>query len=472
MKLRLFIGLCLIATFSASAQDNNIYGTVGLGLNANLPGRVPFWFRANQFGSTPLPGASATGYASFYKYYDTTDNPSFDWGGGLSVRADAGKGTKGSIIEGYLKAAFDVFEIKAGRYKQQVGLADSTLSSGSFAVSGNALGIPQVSLSIPEFYTIPALNGLFAVKGSFGIGWAGEYITQTKEPLPVNTYFHQKSFYVRLGQENWRVHFTGGLNHQVIYGGEKTLYGSAYKQNGWQTFWTVATEGKYNGRRYGNYLGSVDMGAEIELNSARIFLYRQNFYDKSGLFHAANLKDGLNGISVTNTDEGNGNFHWHKVVLEFMYSNSQAYGSRPSYENYYNDATYTQGWAYKGAGLGNPLLSNNLNLRYSPYNSSDVFINNRVVALHGGLEATAYNFDIKGKATYSRNYGTYNPLQSEVSHDPSSGAIDAGVNQLSTYLEVSRALPHDLRLTAAGALDYGKLLYNSAGLMLMISKSF
>jgi hypothetical protein len=471
MKLPALLILIFLSAMAASGQDNHIYGTVGVGANLNLPNRVPFWFRANQFGSTPLPGASGSVYGSFHKYYDTVDNPLIDWGGGLELRGDAGPNTRGTIVEGYLKAALSIFELKAGRLKETVGLADSTLSSGSFDVSGNALGIPQVELSIPQFYTIPVLKGLFAIKGSFAVGWAGQTSTDIKSSQPYNSYYHQKSFYVRLGQPGWRIHFTGGVNHQVIYGGEQLTYGSGYKLNGFQSFLHAATGKRYLGHRIGNNLGSVDMGAEIELNTVRVFLYRQSFYDQSGLFHLANLRDGLNGISLTNKEPGYGNMRWHKLVLEFLYSNDQAHLSRPA-ENYYNDVDYPQGWSYKGAGLGNPLLSNNLYLRFQPYNQTDRFINNRVIALHGGLDASLFNFDIRGKLTYSKNYGTFNPAQQQGTHDPSAYPISDGVGEVSGYLEVSRKLPHELRIGAAAALDYGHLLYNTAGAMLILTKSF
>ena len=472
MRLHLTV-LGLLVSALAMSQDNTIYSEIGIGANANLPNRVPFWFRSNQYGATPLPGASTSVYGSFHKYYDTIDNPLLDWGGGLVVRGDVGSTTHGTIVEGYLKMALSVFEIKAGRMREPMGLVDSSLSSGAFAVSGNAPGIPQVEISMPNFYTIPVLDGLFAIKGSFSMGWLGQTQSSGKSFVrPFSTYLHQKSFYVRLGKPDWAIHLTGGLNHQVMYGGEDQLYGAGYSISKFQSLLHAATETKYKGRRIGNYLGSVDMGAEIELNDYHIFLYRQNFYDQAALFHFANLKDGLNGISITNKKDNDAKIKWHKVVVEFLYSNDQGHNSRPTAENYYNNAIYTSGWSYEGYGIGNPLLSQHLYLRYGSANAADAFINNRLVALHGGMEGSIFDIKFCGMVSYSRNYGTYSTVQTSTVHDQSAPDLSQGVSELSTYLELAKELPHALTVSASGALDYGKLLYNSAGVQVRISKSF
>jgi len=43
-----------------------------------------------------------------------------------------------TLIEGYGKLRISVFEIRAGRTKEIIGLCDTSLSSGSFSISGNA----------------------------------------------------------------------------------------------------------------------------------------------------------------------------------------------------------------------------------------------------------------------------------------------------------------------------------------------
>ena len=65
-------------------------------------------------------------------------------------------------------------KFRAGRSKEIMGLCDTTLSSGSWSVSGSNLGIPEVEISVPEFFIIPWLGQLFAFKGNFSHGWMGD----------------------------------------------------------------------------------------------------------------------------------------------------------------------------------------------------------------------------------------------------------------------------------------------------------
>ena len=97
-----------------------------------------------------------------------------DWGASVEGRANIGDKSNFTLIEGYGKVRISIFEIRAGRSKEIMGLCDTSLTSGAWAVSGNALGIPKVQISIPEFYSLPLFGKLFAFKGNFAHGWIGE----------------------------------------------------------------------------------------------------------------------------------------------------------------------------------------------------------------------------------------------------------------------------------------------------------
>src|SRR5690606_16723423 len=124
-------------------------------------------------------------------------------------RTNLGKESNLSLIEGYGKMRIAIFQLKAGRTKDVMGLnGDSSLTSGNFAISGNALGIPKIDISIPQYYTLPIWDGLVAIKGNFAHGWAGRYLAHTiggsTQGLIVypKTFFHQKSLYGRIGKES------------------------------------------------------------------------------------------------------------------------------------------------------------------------------------------------------------------------------------------------------------------------------
>ncbi|HEX9511590.1 MAG TPA: capsule assembly Wzi family protein [Puia sp.] len=457
---------------------------------------VPFWLRSNQFGSVPLPGTSGSFIGALRKDYDTVDNmPTdvvsgshtkvVDWGASLELRGDMGFGQRSrlALIEGYAKLKVSIFELKAGRAKEIMGLVDTSLSSGAFAVSGNALGIPKVQISIPEYWTLPFFGDLFSVKGNFAHGWLGEQPIRTS-PLvkQANTYFHQSSLYVRLGKPDWRLHLYGGFNHQVYWGHEKEINGKSYQLSTFKSFEYVVLGKTYQGSKVGNHLGSVDLGMEYEFGNTKLFLYRQNFYDEGALAKLANIADGLNGISLLNERPRESSFQWHRLLLELFYSKDQAgypwsIRTKSGDENYYNNYQYSHGWSYKDQALGNPLITTYPMARAGlPNDPSDYFSNNRVVAFHAGMEGYLDDYQFTAKATYSFNYGTFGTSKWGYStgnsfHPPDYG-IWKEVRQFSTYLEVQRGFNNGWQAGCVAALDAGDLLYNSSGLILKLKKSF
>src|SRR5690606_21927289 len=130
---------------------------------------------------------------------------------GLEARTNVGSTTQVQLIDAHVKARYAMFEAKLGRTKDVMGLnGDTLLSSGNFAVSGNALGVPMLDLRIPEYYRLPWWGGLFSFKGNFANGYMGKmpidtglYTNHTPDPLP--TLLHQKSLYGRLGKPHWRL---------------------------------------------------------------------------------------------------------------------------------------------------------------------------------------------------------------------------------------------------------------------------
>jgi hypothetical protein len=500
--LLLFYFFCFIS-ISLIAQMNTYRNTywdtyhASLGVQGILTtsDHVPFWMRANQFGSVPLPGASGSFIGAVRKDYDSSADHLVDWGASVEARGDAGSSSRATLIEGYVKLRVSIFELKGGRVKDFTGLVDSTLSTGSFAVSGNALGIPKLQLSIPNYWSLPFFGRLFAVQGTFAVGWVGKAPITVKaipDSIQLKTYFHQLSFYGRLGRPDWPLKLYGGFNHEVFWGGEREFTGPRYKLSGFKTFEYAVIGKTYLGSKIGNHLGSIDLGIEYSLGNMRLFLYRQNFYDEGALAKLANLADGLNGISITNTtdmdDEDDDGFHshrglqWRKVVLEFFCSKNQAgYPSskrtNSGDENYYNNYQYSEGWSYKGMGLGNPFISPYTTTRKGQaHDPVDYFINNRVVAFHAGFEGSVNSLWFSAKASYSFNYGNFGTsiwgYSTGGSFHPPSHGIFKEVRQFSSFLEVAQPLDNGYQIGVAGAWDSGHLLYNSAGLIVKLTKTF
>jgi len=496
--------LSFFVILSLFAQDSLYHFKVEAQGIATSKNHVPFWMRSNQFGSVPLDGASGSFIAGATKSYASPYQKGgkfFDWGAGFEGRVNGGNRGQFLLLEAYGKIRLAMFELKAGRTKDVMGLnGDTTLSSGNFAVSGNALGIPKVEISIPNYYTLPIFDGLFAIKGNIAHGWVGRMPFQKgqfadpnhpyiKDGVP--TYFHQTSLYGRIGKTNWRAKVYLGINHEAYWGNEKAIYGEYFGLSPIETFYHVLIGKVYRfggGTGYtkiGNQLGSVDIGFQYDFDNISLLVYRQNIYDVGALSRLANIRDGLNGITLTNrmyrTDLSSG-FQWKKILVEFLYTKNQAgekwsKATKSGDEDYYNNGYYFKGWSYHEVGIGTPFITPARLVREGqPRDPRQFFVNNRVIAFHLGAELSYKSWSFLGKASYSKNYGTFATSETGASlgdryRDPVYG-IFKNVNQFSLYGEIGRSLANGYSVGAAIAIDRGKLLNNSMGGFLKITKSF
>lgn len=479
----------LLLTSNVGGQVNNYNFTVQTLGGYTTPDVVPFWLRSNQYGSIPLDGASLSFIGSASKNYGLSSDKLFDWGASFEGRADLGQGSNLTLIEGYGKVRLGIFELRAGRSKKIIGLCDTTLSSGSWAVSGSNLGIPEIELAVREYWTLPWFDQMFSFKGNYVHGWLGDlklarYIEQ--DTLLLGSYLHQKSLYGRFGKPGWRLKLYGGFNHQVVWGHEQDYYAEDYTLTPIETYLYVITGKKYsNGyiqdERQGNHLGSLDIGLEYMFDKVKLLLYRQNLYEAGALAYLANIQDGLNGVCLVNLHEGGKKEKWDKFLVEFLYTKNQAgepwspeTGS--AYEPYYDHGQYITGWAYLGNGLGTSFIGTRTYLKENlPTHPDEYFINNRVMVFHFGGEGEFEKLGYLFKLSFSRNYGTYRTTDEEQStglDDPGSYGVFGEQKQFSGYFELNRGLSNGINLGFVGALDFGELYYNSFGIFIKASYSF
>jgi len=514
--LLLTISTAFLFTESYAQLRENYKADIEVQAIGTTNGTVPFWMRSNQFGSIPLSGASGSLIGRFSKNYsELTPNEEIygrerliDWGFGLEARANGGKTSNLQLIQAYVKAKVSIFELKVGRTKDVMGLnGDTTLSSGNFAVSGNALGMPKVEISIPEYWRIPILDGLFSVKGTFSNSWLGQIKVldsivvyprpdrpDSKLVYPIfdnrpETYLHQKSLYVRLGKKNWKMQLYGGFSHQAQWGSERGVYGSNFKLSPLQTFLYVATGRAYGApgiptSKIGNQLGSIDLGIEYDFNNFGLMAYRQFFYDVGALSKLANAADGLTGLAITNKnyEQGRTGVQFKKFLVEYFYSKNQAgypwsTPTKSGDEDYYNNYYYVKGWSYYRQGIGSPLITLREDAKSGQANRDiEYFLNNRVKAIHLGVEGSINSINLVSKITWSRNYGTFGTSKygssTGVIRDENNLNIFKPVNQFSFHLQGDIKVKESLTLGCSTAFDLGKLLNNSSGILVSLKKSF
>ncbi len=420
------------------AQSNEIKREIKYSAEAgtiiSTNGETPFWLRANQYGTVPnqspiftLRGSVSSDYKKAITKEDQYKLSKFDWGYGLNIVGNVGKENQFLIPEAYVKAKYGAFEIYAGRRKEIFGLVDSTLSSGSYIWSGNALPMPKIQVSTPNFVPLGFTKGFLSFKGNYAHGWFENSRTDVK-----NFYLHQKSLYFKLGKPDWKFHFYGGFNHQVQWGGE-LLYpdpknefsingkvGSSF--NDYLNVVTgkslaVASDTSKNGgndalNRSGNHLGTLDVGFDISTAAFTILCYRQSIFEDGSLAYLSNITDGLNGISISIKKTSDAKIRIQKIVVEYLKTTSQGGvgGSENTYsrlrgqDNYFNNSVYRNGWSYNQTALGTPFINNSKEIK----TSSIFFTNNEVQAFYLGiLGQIGKDIETEIKLSYSANFGTY-----------------------------------------------------------------
>jgi hypothetical protein len=463
--------------------------------------QTPFWSRTNQYGIVPLESQFLTFRGAAHKDYSKQVEEKrakrFDFGYGFSSVINVGKSNHFYLQEAYVKTRYKSLEFFAGRRKEIVGLVDSTLSSGSYAWSGNALPMPKVQFHIQNYMPIIG-KGVISIKGSYGLGWFNnDQLSQS--------YLHQKSLYSRIGKENWKIKFYGGFNHQVQWGGKINL---PYKLNTVKSnqlpssfsdyvFVVSGISLNYQSRqknidttkytdfdltnRVGNHLGTIDIGIEVNTKTAKILFYRQNLYDDGSLFSLANIADGLNGVSIVPINTENKKVIIERLTFEFLNTSNQGGFVGPTStipeirgrDNYFNHPQFLNGWSYKNKTIGTPFITPTENTKniYPKYlitnspNYLEYFTNNnRVQVYHLGVQLKIldkYNYLFRG--SYSKNFGSYD--------SPFTNSIK-GITQYSFQNSLEFNNRKKLKFNINWAFDIGSLYQPSNGVSCSIKKQW
>ncbi|WP_394993418.1 capsule assembly Wzi family protein [Emticicia sp.] len=459
------------------------------GVYISTSNQTPFWLRSNQYGIVPLESQFLTVRGAVHKEYDSTKNEQnklkkFDYGYGVSSAVNVGKKSNLFIPEVYLKVRYGAFEIYGGRRKEVVGLVDTTLTSGSYIWSGNALPMPKFQISIPNYTSIIG-HGLISIKGAFAHGWFDNGYVK-------NYYLHQKWIYGRIGKPNWRVKFYAGFNHQVQWGGEpaksyveagtgaliskfpsdfatylKVVSGVSLNKNDSGTDTGIPLNEAWN--RAGNHLGTLDIATEVTLKNIDLFLYRQSIYEDGSLFYLNNIADGLFGFSIKRKNIQKG---LTKVCFEYLNTTSQG-GSTGSentipqlrgQDSYFNNSLYLDAWAYNQNIIGTPLmtpLSQIDKVLISKYSYGDVpqtyIVNNRVNGFNISLHGKAPKMNFTTKLMWTNNLGLY--------------SLRFAAKQFSFLQQINYQLPQ-YTLVAKLSIDRGQLFTNNLGCYFGVRRIF
>lgn len=406
----------ILIVLELRAQDSTVYYKASI-TAAGATAQTPFWQYANQYGSIPTNGNFGIVDAGIYKVYNPNNPRKFQWSAGVQGIASYGRSENVFLSDLYAAVKLGKVEILAGQKRMIAGLTDTTLTSGSLPMAGNARPYPRIQVAIEDYLPLYFTNNFVSLKFTYSDGYlGGGGINYGSAPYVQDIYLHQKQLYFRLGNKSHRYRIYLGGNHQAMWGSEDEII-PLYKLGMLKAYWYTISGKTLDYKKVGNHFGTFDIGGEWYGKNWKFFIYRQNIFETGSLFRTTNFEDGLNGISVKRLKplpKGSSYFAFHSFILEVIGTRNQT-NQYPISElalfkdaNYYNSYLYRRGWSYYGSGMGTPLAPASANTNSElPRNKVEFTNNNRFWAFHTGATATWMHLKLAFRGTYSRNYGSY-----------------------------------------------------------------
>ncbi|MBC8344739.1 MAG: hypothetical protein H8E56_00605 [Candidatus Marinimicrobia bacterium] len=391
---------------------------------------IPFWVKMNRWGTPTAYKKNTFNSVNISLLRDLSQTTQFIVG-----IEGAGLGQRNHFVnsELYIQVSHKWLTLLGGRRKNTLGENDLPLSLGSMVVGSNALPIPRVSLSIPEYLLFKIGKIPLKIKGGFSHGWMdkGMYLEAPN--------LHEKWLYLSYEKDNYSGHL--GLVHEAIWGGSTHTFGPQPTsfEDYLRVFFLLSGSGSSTSKEQtnalGNHLGMWDLGFKIKKDNYNYHLYLQHpFEDQSGARWLLNYPDGLWGMSIHSKNKKAGVTDF---LLELLYTMHQSGSEEVSdstygWDDYYNNYLYRGGWVYKGNVIGNPMLT----LGQNEIRDWTHIVNNRIIAFHSGIEGNILTyFQYMVLLTYSKNYGNYHDrdrsMKRGIEYD-----YEGGLNQLSYRVDL------------------------------------
>ncbi len=485
---------------------------IGKGINYKVEmqgsfsdGNTPLWLNANKHGLSSLEGTN--GYLRGQVIRPLNNDSARRWGIGYGVDVAVPLHYTSDVVvqQAFVEARWLHGVLSVGAKEYPMELKNNRLSSGSQTLGINARPVPQVRLSLPEYWTIPALGRWFHIKGHISYGkmtddnWQKDF-THQQSKYTENVLLHTKAGYLKIGSEERfkPLSVELGVEMATQFGG--TSYSRDINGNmvatknasGFSSFLKALIPGGADapeaGTVYqneaGNILGSWLMRINYETEGWNLSLYADKYFEdhssmlqldydgygeagdwnvrKDTRFFLYDFKDWMLGAEF-NLKYG----RWlRNIVLEYLYTK---YQSGPVYhdhspgrsdhisgrDNYYNHYIYT-GWQHWGQTMGNPLY------RSPIYNDNGqiIFTNNRFTAFHLGFDGQpSGRLAYRVLATYQEGFGTYVNPYAEKHHN------------VSFMVEADYSFPRNWNVKGSYGMDFGHILGSNVGFQLTISKS-
>ncbi|MDL2243616.1 capsule assembly Wzi family protein [Bacteroidales bacterium OttesenSCG-928-J19] len=416
MKKILIFLILAISILPVFSQKATYYRTEAFGSMASGD-HTPFWIVNQNWGMTSLePG-------NFYLrggvFHEQQLNPECSFRAGIDL-VGGNDSPYGNVWvqQLYGQLNWRVLRLDVGSREDYISPLNPSLSSGDFIQSNNSRPIPEVKISLPDFWTVPGTRDMISLKGHFAIGkyleddWMKDRSQPVLENFATDVLTHHKSLFFRIGEiKKDSRQLLIGLQHYAHWGG--TYHKYIKREEGWR--WEIfnqstsledfvrmvfAQEGSSKSsltdqaHMAGSQWGAYFVGYDWLIQKKKVRAYMQHFFEDGSGMGFQNYRDNLLGIEYQSdqpdllsglvfeyvyTKQQTGAIHFNNDMQdEYQYLYKKGNGN----DNYYHHVDYTQGPSYFGRTLGTPLL-------LSPgYNTdgSPSFKSSRILSFHLGAE--------------------------------------------------------------------------------------
>ncbi len=526
MRARTLYELILLALVIANAgaayaqQKENLAAGLEIAAEAQISvsdGVTPLWLNANKYGLSSLD--EVNGYVRLSALRPAKDDVArrWRWGYGVDFAVAGGYTSVFFVQQAFAEIGWGYGLLSVGSKEEPMHLKNNELSSGSQTLGKNARPVPQVRLSLPDYWTVPGTKEWLRVKGHIAYGrftdnhWQRDFTADLREEAisegynadqrrgryATNTLYHSKALYIKIGEGIGLKHFSlelgaeaacqfGGRIHYVDSNGEEVMVKTNHNFNSYIHALAFggqdARDGEYPNTE-GNQLGSFIIRLNYKSSAVDAAFYIDHYYeDLSGMafisydgygegddwnkrtqhkYYRFPLKDFMLGAEVNIH-----NFPYVKdIVVEYLYTKYQSGTYNHDHtsnitdhidgqDDYYNHSMYNA-WQHWGQVMGNPLYLSPI------YNEEGMILvaNNRFKALHVGVKGTPLaNLDYRLLATYQAGWGTYTYPYTH-RQNSFSGMLEATYH-LKTW-----------QFTAAVGFDKGDIRGNNVGGQLTVRKT-
>jgi len=413
------VSMCLILSTESMAQIDSAKWEIELGAVISSEENLPFYLHSNVGGIYDYDFNGAYLRGNFSDQFLKKEKSYFEYG-----------------LEAYLLNQSPIFQIQEAYLEYNRGPLTfvgglqgpwrtemDMISTGEFGISNNARPFPKVGVYMYDYWRLPVLNELLAIKGSFFHGWL------EKDRYIERPWVHGKTLYIKIGRE--KLSFTGGLNHYAQWAGTFVPLDDDLPDD-WAAFWDVfigngqedVSGGEGNG--LGNHLGYWEFILKVKVGSADVELFNQSSFEdgrSSQFWSFENEIDRLWGVKIDLKEDVF--LGIQKISLNYTSTSRQGGPGLPDetpkgVNNYgygfggrddnYNNWLYRNGWTYKDRVIGSPLFIDRSlgEFYFDDFRDYGVsIINNRIQSLNLGLAGRIKSVDFKFATTLTKNFGTY-----------------------------------------------------------------